>query len=141
MEGDFAYACLKQFKPENIFDLSLVTAAIRPSGETYRDDLMAHKIHTNPSPQIDDLLKRNYGWLVYQEDIIAFLQQICGLSGSDADSVRRGIAKKKIDILEKWMPAILEGYCKNSDKPRDEAVKDCEFFLRIIISSSSYMFG
>ena len=76
--------------------MSLVTASIRPSGASYRNDLMQRKVHKNPSELIDKLLEKDYGYLVYQESIIAFLQQICGLTGSEADTVRRGIAKKKM---------------------------------------------
>jgi DNA polymerase-3 subunit alpha len=71
--------------------MSLVTAMIRPSGASYRERLVKHIFNKNPSKMIDDLLKDNLGYLVYQEDVIAFLQQICGLSGSEADNVRRAI--------------------------------------------------
>ena len=140
-EGDYAYKSLKQFRPKNIFEMSLVTAAIRPSGASYRDELLARKPHKNPSSLIDNLLKSNNGYLVYQEDIIAFLQQVCGLSGSAADTVRRGIARKKPEILENALPQILDGYCMRSDKPRDVAEKECSEFLKIIEDASSYMFG
>ena len=121
--------------------MSLVTASIRPSGASYRDALLARKPHKNPSELIDNLLKDNMGFLVYQEDIIAFLQKVCGLSGSYADTVRRGIARKKPEILEKALPKILEGYCEKSDHPRQEAEKECGEFLKIIEDASSYMFG
>ena len=140
-EGDYAYKSLKQFKPRSIFDMSLVTACIRPSGASYRDDLLSKKPHKNPSGLIDSLLKDNNGYLVYQEDIIAFLQKVCGLSGSYADTVRRGIARKKPEILEEALPKILEGYCSKSDHPRKDAEKECGEFLRIIEDASSYMFG
>ena len=141
MESEFASKSLRQFKPHSIFDMSLVTAAIRPSGASYRDDLMQHKVHKNPSELIDKLLEKDYGYLVYQESIIAFLQQICGLSGSEADTVRRGIAKKKMDILEKWMPKILNGYCNKSDKPRNIAENEAREYLKVIEDASAYMFG
>ena len=140
-ESPFAAESIVKFKPKSLFDLSMLNAALRPSGASYRDDLIAHKIHKNPSKQIDDLLKDNNGFLIYQCDILSFLQQICGLSGSDADSVRRGIAKKKMDILEKWLPTILEGYCSHSDKPRAEAEEECKEYLKIIEDASSYMFS
>ena len=78
---------------------------------------------------------------MYQEDIIAFLQQVCGLSGSYADTVRRGIARKKPEILAEAMPKILDGYCSKSDKPREVAEQECQEFLKIIDDASSYMFG
>lgn len=63
-EGKFAFDSLKKFEPHSIFDMSLVTACIRPTGASYRDDLLAHKQHKNPSELIDDLLKNNLGYLV-----------------------------------------------------------------------------
>lgn len=140
-ESAFAFDSLKKFVPHSIFDMSLVTACIRPSGASYRNDLLARKPHSNPSELIDDLLKDNLGYLVYQEDIIQFLQRICGLSGSQADSVRRGIAKKKMELLDEWMPVILDGYCNKSIKQREVAEQEAKEFLQIIQDASSYMFG
>lgn len=140
-EGDFAFKLLKDFKTKSIFDMSLVTACIRPSGASYRNDLIARDIHSNPSESIDKLLENNLGYLVYQEDIIAFLQQVCGLSGSEADTVRRGIAKKNMAMLEEMMPKIKEGYCANSKQPREVAEKELEEYIQIIIDASAYMFG
>ena len=140
-ESDFSGECLKTMDCHNIFDLSLVNACIRPSGTSYRDKLLNKIPNKNPSKIIDDLLKENYGWLVYQEDTIAFLQQICGFSGSDADNVRRAIGRKQIDRLNEAMPKILDGYCSKSDKPREVAEEEARQFLKVIEDSSSYQFG
>ena len=140
-EGSFAYDSMRKYRPKNIFDLSLVTASIRPTGASYRDDLLARKVHKNPSTIIDDLLKDSLGFLVYQEQTIAFLQQICGLTGSEADNVRRAIGRKQLDRLEAAMPAILDGYCQKSDKPREEAEREAKEFLQVIEDSASYQFG
>lgn len=140
-ESDFASKTLKDFEPHKINDLSLVNASIRPSGGSYRDDLIAKKPHKNPSKLIDDLLADNNGYLVFQEDTIAFLQNICGLSGSDADNIRRAIGRKQRDRLEKAMPQILEGYCSKSNKPRKEAEEEAKAFLQIIEDSANYQFG
>lgn len=140
-EGDFAFNSLKKFRPKSIFDMSLVTAAIRPSGASYREDLLARKKHKNPSELIDHLLSLNNGFLVYQEDTIKFLQDICGLSGSASDNIRRGIARKQRDRLDNAMPSILDGYCAKSDKPREEAEAEAKEFIQIIEDSASYQFG
>lgn len=63
-ESPFAFDCLKKFKPHSIFDMSIVTACIRPSGTSYRNDLLARKIHRNPSEIIDNLLKDNLGLVI-----------------------------------------------------------------------------
>ena len=140
-EGDFAHSMLRQYVPHSIFDMSLITAALRPSGASYRDDLMQHKPHKNPSAIIDDLLKDNNGYLIYQEDVIKFLQQICGFSGSDADNTRRAIGRKDEERLKKALPQILEGYCEKSTQPRNIAEQEAKEFLQIIEDASSYMFG
>lgn len=140
-ESIFAFDSLKKFIPKSIFDMSLVTACIRPSGSSYRDDLLAHRKHSNPSEIIDDLLKDNLGYLIYQEDTIKFLQQICGLSGSEADNIRRAIGRKQKDRLDAALPSILEGYCNKSDKPRETAEAEAKEFLQIIEDSASYQFG
>jgi len=140
-EKAFAFECLKKFRPKSIFDMSMVTAAIRPSGASYRDDLLSKKPHKNPSEIIDKLLADNLGYLIYQEDTIKFLQQICGLSGSEADNIRRAIGRKQKDRLDKALPTILEGYCSKSPKPREKSEREAKEFLRIIEDSASYQFG
>ena len=140
-ESKFAFDSLKKFHPHSIFDMSIVTACIRPSGQSYRDELLARKQHKNPSEIIDELLSDNLGYLIYQEDTIKFLQQICGLSGSEADNIRRAIGRKQKDRLDKAMPSILEGYCAKSSESREKAEEEAKEFLQIIEDSASYQFG
>ena len=140
-EGDYAFSLLKDFKPRFINDMSLVNAALRPSGKSYRDRLIRKEINVNPSKQLDNLLKSNYGYLVYQEDTIKFLTDICGFSGSLADTTRRAIGKKDTVLLNEQLPKILEGYCNKSDKSRTKAEEEAKQFLQIIDDSSEYQFG
>ena len=140
-ESGFAFDSLKKFKPKSVFDMAIVTACIRPSGESFRSQLLARKPHKNPSQLIDDLLKDNLGYLIYQEDTIKFLQEICGLSGSEADNIRRAIGRKQKDRLDAALPSILEGYCAKSPQPRDVAEGEAKEFLQILEDSASYQFG
>lgn len=140
-ESQFASECLRKMHPTKINDMSMANAALRPSGESYRERLFAGEVNHNPSEQIDELLKDNRGFLCFQEDTIKFLQNICGLSGSEADNVRRAIGRKQIDRLQKALPQILEGYCSKSNKPREVAEKEAKEFLQIIEDSSNYQFG
>lgn len=138
---DFAHSLLKEFVPTKINDMSIVNAALRPSGKSYRDRLIKREFNKNPSEQIDELLKDNYGYLVYQEDTIKFLTDICGFSGSLADTTRRAIGKKDIELLNEQLPKILEGYCKKLNKPREIAEEEAKQFIQIISDSSEYQFG
>ena len=140
-ESPFAYQMLHDYSPRCVNDLSIINASLRPSGASYRDRLLAKEPNKNPSPIIDELLKDNNGYLIFQEDTIKFLQNICGLSGSEADNVRRAIGRKQMDRLQKALPQILEGYCNMSPQPRDIAEEEAKTFLKIIEDSSRYQFG
>ena len=140
-EGDYAFGLLKRYKPTMITHMSTVNASLRPSGESYRESLISHKPCKNPSPMIDELLKDNDGYLIFQEDTIKFLQNICGLTGAEADNVRRAIGRKQVDRLQAALPKILDGYCKMSPQPREVAEQEAKQFLQIIEDSASYQFG
>ena len=140
-EGDYAFKLLKAYKPKMITHLSTINASLRPSGESYRDKLIAHEKCVNPSPMIDELLKDNDGYLIFQEDTIKFLTNICGLDGAEADNVRRAIGRKQLDRLQQALPKILDGYCKMSPQPREIAEQEAKQFLQIIEDSANYQFG
>lgn len=140
-ESDFAAESIRKFKPRSIEEITVVNAALRPGSASYRDDLFARKRKKNPTPLIDEILKDSYGQICYQEQVIEFLQKVCGLSASYADTIRRAISKKKRDKIDKAMPEILDGYCKNSTKPREEAEEEARQFLKVIEDSSEYSFN
>lgn len=140
-EKSYSNNMLRDYHPTKIDDMTLINAAIRPSGASFRDRLLAGEVNKNPSPIIDELLKDNKGYLVYQEDTIKFLMQICNLSGSEADNIRRAIARKKKEILNEAMPSILEGYCSKSKQPKEIAEREAMTFIKILEDSASYQFG
>ena len=140
-EGDFAFSLLEEFKPRHINDMSLCNASLRPSGKSYRERLIAREFNDNPSNEINELLKNNNGFLVYQEDTIKFLQNVCDFSGSEADTLRRAIGKKQFDVIEENLPKIIKGYCKHSSKPENTATEEVKQFIQIISDSSEYQFG
>ena len=140
-ESDFASDAIRRFRPQSIEEITVVNAALRPGSASYRDELFARKRKKNPTPLLDEILKDSYGQLVYQEQTIEFLQKVCGLSASYADTIRRAISKKKRDKIDAAMPEILDGYCKNSDKPREEAEEEARQFLQVIEDSSLYSFN
>ena len=140
-EASHAFKLLKDFGTKSIFDMALINAVNRPACASFQDDLVARKPHKNPSELIDKLLERNGGYLVYQEDTLRFLQEICGFSGSDADNVRRAIGRKQKERLEEALPAILDGYCAKSGKPREIAEQEAMEFIHILEDSASYQFN
>ncbi|MBQ6482743.1 MAG: DNA polymerase III subunit alpha [Anaerolineaceae bacterium] len=140
-ESDFAFQALRRMKPRSVENLAQLSAVLRPAAESFRDDFVDGHVNKNPSKIIDDLLKDNRGYIVFQEDISAFLMDICGFDGSKADSVRRAIGHKDQEAIDAAMPKILDGYCSKSDKPREVAEEEAKQFLEIIKNSGSYAFN
>lgn len=98
-ESQYAQECFKKMNCRSIDDITLVNAALRPGGASYRDRLFNHEVNDNGSELINDVLKESYGYLSYQEEVTAFLQYVCGFSGSDADSVRRCIDEDSLILM------------------------------------------
>lgn len=99
MENLSSFDYLKKFNPKSVEDISFVNAFIRPSCASFRDDAVQKIYNTNPTKEIDELLSSTYGYLVYQEQIIKFLQVICGFTESEADTIRRCIHKDSLVTL------------------------------------------
>lgn len=140
-ESGFAATAVKKFKPKSIQDLSLVTACIRPSGESYRDQVFQHIANHNPTKEMDEIFSDTLGYCVYQEQIIKALMVLCGFSGGEADTVRRDIAKKKPEAVARDIIKIRDGYCARSTLPREEAEKEVQDFIKVIDDASGYSFG
>lgn len=140
-ESDFGRQSIKKMHPRSVDDICLCSACLRPSGESYREQVYARRWNKNPSKLIDEILSNSYGFLVYQEQTIAFLQQVCGFSGSEADNIRRAITKKNHGKINKALPQILEGYCEKSDKDRVTAEEEAKQFIKVIEDASGYSFG
>ena len=141
MESDFAFSSLKKLKPTSIEEMALLTAALRPSGTSYRDNVFARIPNHNPTREMDDIFSDTMGYCVYQEQIIAALMKLCGFSGGEADTVRRDIAKKKPEAVKRDIIKIKEGYFRLCGKPQEEAERDVSDFIQVIDDASGYSFG
>lgn len=73
--------------------MAMVSGAIRPAGESYREQLFNGIYKDNGNEALNEFLKPTLGYLVYQEQIIDFLHKFCGYTMGQADIVRRHFAK------------------------------------------------
>lgn len=136
--------------------LSIGNSAIRPAGASYRDDLANGVVRTTGSKPIDDFLLNTFGYLVFQEQIIAFLHQYCGFTMGEADVVRRGFAKKT--GTDKYIPIIKDGgYLTDKSNhyiagfvstmkekygiEKSKSEEDILSFIKVIEDASSYLFS
>lgn len=123
--------------------MSMANAALRPAGESYREELAQGIYRDNGHEALNNFLAPTLGYLVYQEQIIELLHSFCGYTMGEADIVRRGFAKKT--GTEKFIPKIKSGFIKTMkekyDVDEDEANHLIENFLKVIRSASLYAFS
>lgn len=72
---------------------SLGNAILRPSGASYRNDVIMGNFYDNGHEALNDFLAPTLGRLVYQEQLINFLVRFCGYTAGHADLIRRAIGK------------------------------------------------
>ena len=132
---------VKTMKPKNIQELTMINAALRPSGASYRNDLAQRKQHHSTNPEVDNFLKQTYSFLIFQENIMEFLQEFCGFTGSESDDVRRNISSKDPVKINAVIPKIIDGYCNNRNLPREDAQIEAQEYVQVIKDASSYAFN
>ena len=80
---------------------------------------------------------------VYQEQIIEFLNKFCGFTMGEADTVRRGFAKKT--GTDQYIPRIKKGFIETMSNEyntsREKAEEIVENFLTVIQDASDYLFS
>lgn len=123
--------------------LSIGNSAIRPAGASYRDDLANGVVRKIGNVAIDEFLSSTFGYLVFQEQIISFLNQYCGFTMGEADVVRRGFAKKT--GTEQYMPRIKKGFIDTMTTKYGSTVEKAEqdiiAFVQVIEDASNYLFS
>ena len=104
---------LRELKPTTFEDIVAMVALYRPGPMQFIDDFIARKhgekAISYPHPSMENALKNTYGVLVYQEQVMQISKEVCGFTGGEADTLRKAIGKKKIDIMRKMRQRMIEG--------------------------------
>lgn len=104
---------LKELKPTTFEDIVAMVALYRPGPMQFIDDFISRKHGqtpiTYPHPSMKNSLEKTYGILVYQEQVMQISKEVCGFTGGEADTLRKAIGKKKIDIMRKMRKRMIEG--------------------------------
>lgn len=127
----------------NLF--SIGNAAIRPSGDSYRDDLANGIIVDYGHKALNDFLAPTASRLIFQEQIIDFLKEFCNYSGGEADGTRRLVAKKESERLGVVIPEIekrfIETMVTKHNVTKERAEELIVSFLQVIHDASDYGFS
>lgn len=107
---------LRELKPSVFEDIIAMVALYRPGPMQFIDSFIKRKhgeeeityLHAG----MENSLKNTYGILVYQEQFMQISKEWCGFTGGQADTLRKAVGKKKIDLMQKVKPEFVEGAIK-----------------------------
>ena len=113
---------LRELKPTRIFDLIAMNALYRPGPLEQIPHFIARKQGKEEidcyHPDLEQVLGETYGVIVYQEQVMKLAQILGGYTLGGADNIRRIMAKKMPEKMDKLKPdffnkCIAKGYDKD----------------------------
>ena len=125
---------LRKLKPTTFEDIVAMVALYRPGPLQYIQEFIDRKHGRKPveypHPSLEPVLKETYGIMVYQEQLMRVAQKLAGFSLGKADILRKAVAKKQKELLEKFKDDFISGCVNNGiDKSLAEKIfSDIEKF-------------
>ena len=116
---------LRALKPTHFEDIIAMVALYRPGPMQFIDSFIRRKHGEEPITYLHEgmrnSLENTYGILVYQEQFMQISKEWCGFTGGQADTLRKAVGKKKIDLMKKVKPEFVEGAVKVGGATREMA--------------------
>lgn len=133
---------MRELKPTVFADLIAMNALYRPGPLEYIPSFIKRK-HGDEKIVYDldaceEFLNETYGITVYQEQVMLLSQKLAGFTKGEADTLRKAMGKKKIDLLEKMKPQFLDqGEERGHNKKSLEKIwRDWEAFASYAFNKS-----
>lgn len=134
---------LKELKPTVFEDIVAMVALYRPGPMQFIGDFIdrkhGRKEITYLHPGLESSLKNTYGILVYQEQFMQASKDWCGFTGGQADTLRKAVGKKNIDLMKKMKPEFVKGAVEVGGATEEVATKfwnDLEEFANYCFNKS-----
>ena len=148
LETNLGQSLAKQCKPTNIEELAELISVGRPGtaeavldGKTlkqrYIDRKNGQEEVVPPHPLLTEILKDTQGVFLFQEQAMRAAQEIAGFSGTRADDLRRGIGKKKTEVIAGLKDEFIQGCQEHSRLSQEEAEK----LFEILEAGQRYSFN
>ena len=104
---------LRDLKASTFEDIIAMVALYRPGPMQFIDSFIRRKHGeeeiTYLHPGLENSLKNTYGIMIYQEQFMQISKEWCGFTGGQADTLRKAVGKKKIDLMKKVKPEFIKG--------------------------------
>lgn len=132
---------LRELKPSVFEDIIAMVALYRPGPMQFIDSFIKRKhgeeeityLHSG----MKNSLENTYGILVYQEQFMQISKEWCGFTGGQADTLRKAVGKKNIELMQKVKPEFVEGAIKVGGSTKEVA----EMFWDQLEEFANYCFN
>lgn len=116
---------LRGLKPTTFEDIIAMVALYRPGPMQFIDSFIKRKHGQEKITYLHEGMKSSlentYGILVYQEQFMQISKEWCGFTGGQADTLRKAVGKKKIDLMRKVKVDFVEGAIKHGGATKEQA--------------------
>ncbi|MBU6426803.1 DNA polymerase III subunit alpha [Patescibacteria group bacterium] len=125
LNGDGMTRFLKDLRPSSIHDINAMVALYRPGPIQFIPDYIARKHDTKLvkylDPSLEKILKKTYGILVYQDDLLIMAHDLAGYSWSEVDKFRKAVGKKIPEEMAKQKDRFINGCIEHSKWSKKKA--------------------
>lgn len=108
---------LMELKPNSIHDINAMVALYRPGPMEFIPEYIKRKHNPKlveyPHESLAEILKKSYGLLIYQEDVMMTAIKLAGYSWLEADKFRKAMGKKIPELMKEQEKRFKEGCVEN----------------------------
>lgn len=133
---------MRELKPTKFEDLVAMNALYRPGPMEHIPEYIRRK-HGEEAiaydlPEMEEILKDTYGITVFQEQVMLLSQRLASFTRGQADSLRKGMGKKRKEIIDALYPLFIENGTANGHPKEilDKIWKDWEAFASYAFNKS-----
>ncbi|HRY62897.1 MAG TPA: DNA polymerase III subunit alpha, partial [Candidatus Paceibacterota bacterium] len=116
LNGEGMTKYLKELKPSTMHDINAMVALYRPgpieSIPLYIERKNNPKLVQYLDPRLEPLLKKSFGVITYQDDVMLIAIKLAGYSWLEADKLRKAMGKKIPEEMQAQKIKLLEGFKK-----------------------------
>jgi DNA polymerase III subunit alpha len=136
VEGSGMRRYLMQMKPKELANVIAMVALFRPGPMDFIPGYI-RRMHGEEEvdyrhPSLEPIFEETYGYPVYQEQLMFAAMNLAGYTASEADGLRKAIAKKQKEKLQMHRQKFIAGSVKNgiSEETAQAIFDDWEEFAR-----------
>lgn len=136
VEGSGIRRFLMQMRPKELANVIAMVALFRPGPMDFIPGYI-RRMHgeeeiTYSHPALEPIFKETYGYPVYQEQLMSAAMELAGYTASEADDLRKAVAKKIKGKLLKHRKKFVAGAVRHGidQKTATEIFNDWEEFAR-----------